>query len=62
MGHYNKSTLGGSAPMICPICPMDTFRGTARVDAPVPRRFAVNQLKRGGMHAKAKESAMMKNT
>ncbi len=48
--------------MICPICPMDTFRGTANVDAPVLRRFAVNQLSNGGMQAKENESAMMKNT
>ena len=49
-------------PMIWPIWPIETFRGTARVAAPVLRRFAVNQLSRGGMHANAKDSAIMKNT
>ena len=53
---------GVHIPMICPTCPTDTFNGTASVDAPVPRRFAVNQLKSGGMHANANDSAMMKNT
>ncbi len=49
-------------PMIWPIWPIETFRGTARVAAPVLRRFAVNQLNRGGIHANAKDNAMMKNT
>ena len=49
-------------PMIWPIWPIETFKGTARVAAPVPRRFAVNQLSRGGIHANAKDSAMMKKT
>ena len=48
--------------MICPICPIDTFSGTASVVAPVPCRFAVSQLSSGGMHAKENESAMTKNT
>lgn len=40
---------------------METFSGTPSVDAPVVRKLAVSQLRRGGMHAKEKESAMMKN-
>ena len=41
---------------------MDTFRGTAKVATPVPCKFAVSQLSRGGMHANENESAMTKNT
>ena len=48
--------------MICPTWPMDTLRGTASVDAPVPWRFAVSQLRRGGMQANEKDSAMTKKT
>ena len=35
---------------------MDTFRGTAKVATPVPCKFAVSQLSRGGMHANENES------
>lgn len=39
------------SPTNWPICPIVTFSGTARVDAPVLRRLPVNQLRRGGILA-----------
>lgn len=36
---------------------METFNGTANVAAPVLRKFAVSQLRRGGMLEKEKDTA-----
>ena len=47
-------------PMICPICPIDTLRGTASVEAAVFRRLAVSQLSNGGMLAKENDTAMQR--
>ena len=47
-------------PMICPICPTDTLRGTASVEAAVFRRLAVSQLSKGGMLAKENDTAMQR--
>ena len=44
-------------PTICPIWPMDTLRGMARVEAPVLCRFAASQLSRGGIEAKENVTA-----
>ena len=44
--------------MICPKVANDPFSGTASVDAPVPRRFAVSQLSVGPEMENAKGTAM----
>ena len=44
-------------PVICPKVATEPFNGTARVDAPVPRRFPVSQLSVGPEMANAKETA-----
>ena len=44
-------------PTICPNTPIETFNGTANVAAPVLCRFAVSQLRRGGMLEKEKDTA-----
>lgn len=52
--------LSHHLPIICPICPIETFKGTARVAAPVPRKLAVSQLRSGGILEKEKDTAMHK--
>lgn len=47
-------------PMIWPIWPIETLRGTANVAAPVLLRFAVSQLSKGGMLANENDTAAHK--
>lgn len=48
---------GVSSPVIWPMAAMDTFKGTASVDAPVLRKLAVSQLRLGAEMANANGSA-----
>ena len=55
-----RSEMQGDAgvPTIWPKVATDPLSGTASVDAPVPRRFAVSQLSVGPEMENAKETAM----